>query len=229
MNEMKTTAERLKQIMKERKLRQVDILEMCKPYFDDLGVKINKSDLSQYVNGKVKPDQPKLTLLAHALNVNEPWLMGYDVDSKPKSANQIAALPDNVFPVPAMKRVPIIGEIACGKPVFAAEEYGELAELPVGIHADFALKAKGDSMIGARIHDGDVVFCKSADIVDNGKVAAVVIDDEATLKRFYYYKEKNLVILKPENPEFEDMIYTGQEIDSIKVLGQAVAFQSIIR
>lgn len=229
MNEMKTTAERLQQIMKERKLRQVDILELCRPYFDDLGVKINKSDLSQYVNGKVKPDQPKLTLLAHALNVNEPWLMGYDVDSKPKKAVQIAALPENVIPIPEMKKIPIIGEIACGKPIFAAEEFGEFVELPIGIKADFAVWAKGNSMTGARINDGDLVFCKSTEIVENGKIAAIIIDDEATLKRFYYYKNKDLVILKPENPEYEDMIYTGQEIDAIKVLGQAVSFQSIIK
>lgn len=229
MNEMKTTAERLKQIMKERKLRQVDILEMCRPYFDDLGVKINKSDLSQYVNGKVKPDQPKLTLLAHALNVNEPWLMGYDVDSKPKKAVQIAALPENVIPIPEMKKIPIIGEIACGKPIFAAEEFGEFVELPIGIKADFAVWAKGNSMTGARINDGDLVFCKSTEIVENGKIAAIIIDDEATLKRFYYYKSKDLVILKPENPEYEDMIYSGSEIANIHVMGQAVAFQSIIK
>lgn len=128
-----------------------------------------------------------------------------------------------------MKKIPIIGEIACGKPIFAAEEFGEFVELPIGIKADFAVWAKGNSMTGARINDGDLVFCKSTEIVENGKIAAIIIDDEATLKRFYYYKNKDLVILKPENPEYEDMIYTGQEIDAIKVLGQAVSFQSIIK
>ena len=74
-----TTAERLNQIMSERKLKQVDILEMCKPFCNKFGVKLNKNDLSQYVSGKVMPKQDKLSILALALDVNEVWLMGYDL------------------------------------------------------------------------------------------------------------------------------------------------------
>lgn len=76
---MATTAERLKQIMRERGLRQVDVLELTKPYSERFLVKINKSDLSQYVSGKTTPGQWKLTILGLALNVNEGWLMGLDV------------------------------------------------------------------------------------------------------------------------------------------------------
>ena len=76
---MATTAERLKQIMRERGLRQVDVLELTKPYSKRFLVKINKSDLSQYVSGKTTPGQWKLTILGLALNVNEGWLMGLDV------------------------------------------------------------------------------------------------------------------------------------------------------
>lgn len=73
------TAIRLKQIMEERQLRQVDILEKCKPYCEKFKVKLGRNDLSQYVNGKVEPRQEKLTILGLALNVSEAWLMGFDV------------------------------------------------------------------------------------------------------------------------------------------------------
>ena len=74
-----STSERLKQIMNERSLRQVDIREAAKPFCEKYGVKLAKNDLSQYVSGKVEPRQEKLTILGLALNVSETWLMGYDV------------------------------------------------------------------------------------------------------------------------------------------------------
>lgn len=77
--EIQNTSTRLKQIMAERKLRQVDLLEMVKPFCEKYNVKINKSDMSQYLSGKVKPGQEKLSMLGMALNINETWLMGYDV------------------------------------------------------------------------------------------------------------------------------------------------------
>lgn len=80
-------------------------------------------------------------------------------------------------------------------------------------------------MINARIHDGDFVFIKMQSIVRNGEIAAVAIDDEATLKRFYYYPERRMIILKPENSKYEDMIFVGDELKRIRVLGKAVCFQ----
>ena len=73
---------RLKQIMDNRNLKQVDILDMTKPYCVKYDVKMNKSDISQYVSGKVEPNQEKLFILAKALGVNEAWLMGFDVPMK---------------------------------------------------------------------------------------------------------------------------------------------------
>ena len=84
-------------------------------------------------------------------------------------------------------------------------------------------------MIRARIYDGDIVFIRKQSMVDNGEIAAVVIDDEATLKRVNYYPEKNLLILKAENPDYEDLVYTGKQLDHIIILGKAVAFQSDVR
>ena len=77
-----TTSERLKQIMSERNLRQVDILEMCKPYCQKYNIKLGRNGLSQYVTGKVEPGQKKLTVLGMALNISEAWLMGFDVPMK---------------------------------------------------------------------------------------------------------------------------------------------------
>lgn len=80
--EKTSTSIRLKQLMSERNLRQVDILEACKPYSDRFGIQIQKSDLSQYVSGKTEPKQDKLSILGMALGVSEAWLMGYDVPSE---------------------------------------------------------------------------------------------------------------------------------------------------
>ena len=77
-----TTAERLKQIMQERNMKQVDILEFVLPVCKKYGLKMNKSDISQYVSGKVEPNQRKLVALAEALNVSETWLMGYEINEK---------------------------------------------------------------------------------------------------------------------------------------------------
>lgn len=120
----------------------------------------------------------------------------------------------------------MLGTIACGEPIFTDEDRESYVMVGTEIRADFCLKCQGDSMINARIHDGDIVFIRKQDIVDNGEIAAVIIDDEATLKRFYYYKEQNMVILRPENSKYKDIILTGEQLERVKVLGKAVAFQS---
>lgn len=76
---MTNTSMRLKEIMRERNLRQVDILNKVQPFCKTYNVKMNKSDISQYVSGKVEPSQEKLVILGMALNVTEAWLMGFDV------------------------------------------------------------------------------------------------------------------------------------------------------
>ena len=86
-------------------------------------------------------------------------------------------------------------------------------------------------MINARIQDGDIVFVRQQDTVENGDIAVVVVNDdnEALLKRFFYYADKSLLILRPENPAYEDQIYTGEELNQIHVLGKAIAFQSDVK
>jgi repressor LexA len=141
------------------------------------------------------------------------------------SGEEAHPLPSNVRPI-HVKRFPMLGEISCGTPIFAEEDHETYIDASADIHADFCLTAKGESMIGARIHDGDVVFIKSMPMVENGQIAAVIIDDEATLKRWYYYPEKQKLILTPENPAFEPLVFVGDELDSVRCLGLAVTFMS---
>ena len=137
-----------------------------------------------------------------------------------------SALPDvpGVLPLPACRTVPLLGSIACGKPLLAVENLEGEVEMPENIHADFALRCRGDSMIGARIMDGDIVYIRSQPDVDDGDIAAVLIEDEATLKRVY--KIPGRVQLRPENPAYPVMEYQGQQLESIRILGNAVGFLS---
>lgn len=134
---------------------------------------------------------------------------------------------DNILPIQP-RRFPMLGEIACGEPIWADENKEHYVMADMDIQADFCLRAKGDSMINARIHDGDIVFIKQAEIVNNGEIAAVIIDNEATLKRVYYYPEKNKLVLNPENPKYEPLVYLNEELETIRILGRAVYFMSAL-
>ena len=169
---------------------------------DQLG--FSKSSVNMYERGEREPGLESMETIADYFNV------------------------DNIIPI-STKRFPLLGDIACGKPIMANEEKELYVEAGANISADFCLRAKGDSMIGARIYDGDIVFIRKQEMVNNGEIAAVIIDDEATLKRVNYYPEKDLLILKAENSQYEDLVYTGEQLNHIIILGKAVAFQSDIR
>lgn len=182
---------------------------------------VSKQTVHRYENGVISNvPREKVELLAAALGVSPTELMGWD-DEKYSAVK-------GVMPV-SLKRIPIIGEIACGKPIYTNEEYGNFAVTDESVDASFCLRAHGDSMTGARIYDGDIVFIRAQDTVENGEIAAVVINDEATLKRVYYYPEEGKLILSPENPHFAPMVYVKEELNSIKIIGKAVAFQSTVR
>lgn len=135
---------------------------------------------------------------------------------------------DNLSPI-STQRVPMLGDIACGQPIIANEERESYVQVGKEINADFCLTARGDSMIGARILDGDIVFCRAQKTVENGEIAAVIIGDEATLKRVYYYPEKKKLVLQAENPKYEPFVYVGEELSDIRIIGKAVAFQSDVK
>ena len=177
-----------------------------------------KTTIYRYENGFIeKMPSSVLSDIANALNVTPTFLMGLE--------DNLFATSSEIRPV-RLKKFPMLGEIACGKPIFVDEDHETYIDAAADIKADFCLTAKGDSMIGARIYDGDVVFIKEQPIVDNGQIAAVIIDDSVTLKRWYYYPDKHKLILTPENPKYEPLVYVGEELNSIRCLGRAVYFMS---
>lgn len=178
---------------------------------EELGEAIgtSKQTIHRYENGIIDNiPKAKIEALASALKVTPAELMGWS-ESAPIEA----------------KRLPMLGEISCGKPIFANEEHDGYV-ITANIDADFCLTAHGDSMIGARIYDGDIVFIQSADTVRDGEIAAVIIGDEATLKRVYYYPKEEKLVLSPENPKYAPLVFVGRELIGVKILGRAVAFQS---
>ncbi len=179
---------------------------------------ISKPRLSQYLSGVYIPKADAICAMAQALGINEGYLLGTSDSIAPE---QIA---DAKF-----KALPLVGEIACGAPVFANEEDGGLIVTNLDTDADFCLIAKGDSMKDARICNGDTVFIKKTDVVSNGEIAAVVINDEATLKRVYYYPESEKLMLIPENNNYEPLVFEGEELEKIHIIGRAVAFKSDIK
>ena len=213
---METCAQRICKALRIRNMKQAELSERTG---------IPKSAISQYCSGSFKPKQQRLFLIAEVLGVDEAWLMGLDVPMERNYAN----FPDNIIPMPEMYKIPLLGNIACGAPILAEEHIDEYIDIPKHVHADFALTCKGDSMINARIFDGDVVYIRQQETVENGEIAAILIDNEATLKRIYYYPEKNMMLLKAENPKYEDFIYADAELAQIRILGKAVAFTSCIR
>ena len=186
---------------------------------------VSEATVSRYESGNIKNmRRDRIENYAKILKVNPALLIGADEQTEDELSSIINQY-DNIKPV-KLRRFPLLGEIACGKPIFAEEDKENYIMADMDINADFCLTAKGDSMINARIYDGDIVFIKEMPIVDNGEIAAVIIDDEATLKRVYYYPQKNKLILTPENPAFEPLVYVNEELNQIRILGKAVFFMS---
>ncbi|MDU7804127.1 MAG: transcriptional repressor LexA [Serratia marcescens] len=207
-----TTSNRLKEIMSEQNLRQVDILEMIAPYSKKMDIRLAKNDLSQYVSGKVEPSQEKLTLLSLALNVSEPWLMGYDVPKQEITSNPNSGI-----------SVPLVGTIAAGTPILAEENIERYFNIDSSIKADFCLRIKGDSMINEGIHNNDIVFIHQQPILENGEIGAVIIDGEATLKRFY--KTDTGIVLQPANEKYAPIIV--DENSNLIIAGKLSAILNI--
>ena len=191
---------------------------------DDLALILGKdrSTIYRYESNDIeKLPTTILEPLAKALRTTPAYLMGWSDSSEDNDHEKYGLKPIK------LKKFPMLGNIASGKPIYADQEYETFIEASADIKADFCLIAKGDSMINARIFDGDVVFIRSQPTVLNGEIAAVIIDDEATLKRVYIYPGR--VELRPENPTYPVLNYEGNELENIKILGKAVAFQSYLR
>ena len=181
-------------------------------------IDVSKQTLYKYENDIITNiPSDKIEAIAKICGVTPSYIMGWEKSDF-----------DNIYPID-LHRYPLAGEIACGKPIFADEDRESYVMAGTAIRADFCLRAKGDSMINARIHDGDIVFIRKDEELINGEIYAVAIGDEATLKRVYLDKEKNTVQLVAENPKYQPLVYIGDELNTIHILGKAIAFQSDIR
>lgn len=206
-----TVGSRIRSVREQRGLTMETLGELCGT---------TKQTIYKYETGIVTNiPLSRLEKVAAVLNTTPEYLMGW---------GESVLDANNVFPI-QVKKFTILGDIACGEPTLADEHVELYVSAGAGLHADFCLRAKGDSMTGARIYDGDIVFVRKQDSVEDGEIAAVLIDGEATLKRVYYDREANVISLFAENPQFKTMRFSGSQLDQIRILGKAVAFQSDIR
>jgi repressor LexA len=206
--------DRLRQLRKSRKLTQEEVGK-------HLG--ITAQSYSNYENDNREPDFATVSKLADYFNVSVDYLLGREE----KKEFSIFDFP-NIYPI-RKRNFRVLGEVACGTPMFANEERELYVENYTDVKADFVVMARGDSMVNARICDGDIVFIRQQDMVENGEIAVVAIDDTITLKRVFYSREKNEFILNAENPQYPPLVYRGAELNSIRILGKAIAFQSDVK
>lgn len=200
-------SERLKSLRQQSSITQAKLA-------DDLNV--TKSLISMYESGQRLPSFEMLEAIADYFNVPLSSLVD----------NASSIFPD-MLPV-TIRRVPVLGGAACGEPIYAPGDDTEFLSVDASVSCDFALIAHGDSMIGDRIHDGDIVFIKKQDFVDDGTIAAVLIDDDATLKRVYKLSDGRIE-LRAANERYRPIFVGGpDDTRTFRVLGKAVAFQSTI-
>lgn len=210
---------RIKHLREEKKLTQEQLAK---------SINSTKQAIFKYENGVVTNiPMDKLMTIAKVLSCSPSYLMGWS-DSRNDYPQENLFKYDNISPI-STQRIPMLGNIACGEPIYAEDERNCYVECGKEIKADFCLTARGDSMIGARILNGDIVFCKSQSMVDNGEIAAVIIGDEATLKRVFCYPEKKKLVLQAENPKYEPFVFVGDELADIRIIGKAVTFQSNVK
>lgn len=187
-------------------------------------VGVSEGTVSRWESGYIKNmKRNNIYKLAQILRISPLVLLN---DTIPDDQENNMPQAKNIIPFNA-KRVPLVGRIAAGTPILAEQNIDGYENLADGVQADFCLQVQGDSMIGANIHSGDIVFIRQQEEVEDGEIAAVLIDDSATLKRFY--RHDGAVELRPENPRYKSMIFTADNCQQFRVLGKAVALQTLIK
>lgn len=199
----KVISDNIKRLMKERGWTQLKTSEMSG---------ISKSTLSDYINCKTLINPGNVEKLAKAFNVKKS-----DIDP---SFNLEWNEKQNDVRLPFTK-LPIVGAVSCGNGVLAYQEIEGYEEVPTSwLNGGeyFFLRAKGDSMINARIMDGDLLLIRRQDDVENGEIAAVLIDDEIVLKRVY--KTNGTIILQSENPMYKPIILNQNDMKDVRIIGK---------
>ena len=214
MNKISNVSDRLQILMLETRYRAAEISE---------STGISKASLSMYLSKKNEPKGENLIKLADFFNVNVEWLKGYDVEKR-----KMIALPKGIQPLPKMVNKPRLGNVSCGVPLDSPQNFDGYDKVPENVDCDYTLKCSGDSMIGARIFDGDIVYIKQQPIVESGEIAVVLINgNETLLKRVYLYPDS--VILQAENPAYPPLTFVKQEMDNVTIIGKAVGFFSYVK
>lgn len=205
----------LEHYLNARNLKQADLAR---------GLGVSEATISKWLSGKSSPRMKKIDDICKILGVKrEDLLYEHDfAEEEPISASNLYTA--------TIREFPLLGTIAAGQPIFAEETIPVPVSGAVGIDADFCLKVQGDSMINAKINDGDIVFIRKQSMVEDGEIAAVLITelygDTATLKRVYYDKIENKIQLIAENPKYPPLSYSGERLNDIRILGKAVALQT---
>ena len=218
---MATSTERINQIMKEKKLRQIDVLNLAKPFQQKYNIKFSKSHLSQYVNGKSNPDNEKIFLLSKIFGVTEAWLLGYNVPRY----ERLEETKINASLTPQSLKIPVLGTVAAGIPISAVEDILDYEEIPLTWQNQgefFGLRIKGDSM-KPDINNGDIVIVKQQSTAYNGDVViALVNGDDVTCKKFE--KLDNGIMLISNNSEYSPMYFSNEEVITkpVVIIGRVV-------
>ena len=166
---------------------------------------VREATAQRYESGEIKNLKHETVLeMSRIFNCSPVYLMGWE----------------DYAPAKKEGGLPLLGKIAAGQPILAEEDCEFFSPID-DTRADFCLRVRGDSMIGAGIKDGDIVFIRKQESVDDGEIAAVLVDDEATLKRVYVTDDA--VTLIAENPKYKPMVYTKKQCKNIRILGKAVA------
>lgn len=205
---MSSIYERIKQ-------RRIELGLTVEELANKMGYK-DKSSISKIENGKADIPTSKVVAFARALETTTAYLLGADTDG--------VTVPAGFEPIPKMVKRPLVGSIACGDPITAEENIEDYVDVPESAHCDFCLRCKGDSMIDAGIHDGDLVYIHIQPEVENGQIAAVRIDGEATLKRVFWDKGSQVLQLVPANSSYMPKVYSGQSLENVHIEGRAVGF-----
>lgn len=212
---MATFSERLKSLRQEKGWSQQRLA-------DEL--KLSKSSVNMYERGEREPGFETMETIADLFNVDMNYLYGHtDIKiADPIVRSKRPAIPPGFEPMPKMKKVPLVGSIACGDPITAEQNIEKMVDVPESIRCDFSLTCHGDSMIDAGIHDRDIVYIRIQPEVENGEIAAVRIGDEATLKRVYY--SDDTLTLMPANPAYAPLVYAGAQLADVQIEGKAVGW-----
>lgn len=183
---------------------------------------VHKTTVMRWEKGEIeRVGLATIQLLANYYGVNSAWLSGLNVP-------EYDILPDGFQPLPTTVKRPRLGVISCGDPIDSAENFDGYDDVPDMFNCDFTLKCEGDSMIGARICDGDIVYIKQQSTVENGQIAAILVDGtEKLLKRVYITKDS--IILQAENPAYPPRSYFKEDMNRVSIIGKVVGFTSLIK